>query len=336
MNEDILPLCLAWQRLLTEGSAPVHPALEGLIQAGYAHTAKGKVQLDEPEALAELMNQHCRQPLDRQKQAENAAAALGLEISVTAHADDCLTLLSVLEDAPPDAHTQQQLSASCFGDSKYIARTAILKRIWQQWLRSQGARGELRLKAFSPLPHHSSRLDLAAITAALGSAVLDASVARGPENFNLRGLSRVLTCENLTPFRQLTLDSGLLIYSQGFASRSLAAWLAALPQDCVWDHFGDLDSAGLAIFEDLMRKSGRLGRFCPEPRRLEDVQKHLPQWRAHQAFQPDRYATAEVRDLARQATALGTAVEQESLLAACARSVVDLAAIGLTGVSWAG
>ncbi|MGM0646267.1 MAG: Wadjet anti-phage system protein JetD domain-containing protein [Thermodesulfobacteriota bacterium] len=334
MTRDALPVCLVWQRLLTEGSAPPNPALEGLIQAGYAHTDKGRVRLDEYEALAALVDQHCREPLARQKQAENTAAALGIEISVTAHAEDCLTLLSALEQDTPDAHTQQQLSASCFGDSKYIARTGILKRLWQQWLRTQGARGEMRLKAFSALPHHSSGLDLATVTAALGSALLDAPTARSPLDFDLRGLTRVVTCENLTPFRQLTLDTGLLIYSQGFASRSLSGWLAALPDTCVWTHFGDLDAAGLAIFEDLLRKSGVQGHFCPDPDALNSVREHLPQWPGHQAVQPDRYATSQVRALARRAATLDTAVEQEGLLAACARAGVDVAAIGLQGAYW--
>lgn len=333
MTRDTLPVCLVWQRLLNEGSAPPNPALEGLIQAGYAHTDKSRVRLDEPEALAALVDQHCHEPLARQKQAENMAAALGMEIFVTSHAEDCLALLSALEQDAPDAHTQQQLSASCFGDSKYIARTGILKRIWQQWLRTQGARGEMRLKAFSALPQHSSGLDLAAVTAALGSAVLDAPTARTPEDFELRGLTRVVTCENLTPFRQITLDTGLLIYSQGFASRSLGGWLAALPRECEWIHFGDLDPAGLAIFEDLIRKSGRHGAFCPQPGAIAAIRDVLPLWRGHQTFQPERYTMAQVQKLAQQATTLGTAVEQESLLAACARAGVDVATMGLPGAT---
>lgn len=77
----------------------------------------------------------------------------------------------------------------------------------------------------------------------------------------LSGVSRVVTSENLSPFTQLSLLDGLIIYSRGYASNLLCTWLKALPESCEWVHFGDFDTDGLKIFADLSERTGRTGKF---------------------------------------------------------------------------
>jgi hypothetical protein len=334
MSRDILPLCLAWQRLLDERSAPYHRAYDALIQAGHAHRGGRKVILQHPEALADLLGKHCPQAFQVQQEAEKAIARLGLNVGIDSRAEECLALLKALEDRQEwsDPGSQQQVSAAVFGDSKHLGKTSILKRIWAAWLKTRPARGDLRLKAFSALIHTSTGLDLSIITEAFGSVLLEPSAARHPEGFSLAGIDRVVTCENLAPFKQLSLEHGLLIYSQGYASRSLGGWLAALPDSCTWQHFGDLDADGLSIFEDLMHKSGREGCFVPDPSVIQELLASSGSWQGKRGLHPERYGSRIVRDLARQAAGMGVEIEQETLLAACLRNHVPLSAIGLAGV----
>lgn len=245
---------------------------------------------------------------------------------------ESLSLLQALEGlAEADAGMLQQVSASVFGDSKHLGRTAVLKRIWNAWLKTQPSRGEMRIKAFSPTVHERAGLNLQTITQVLGSALLDAHAAQNPHAFVLSGISQVVTSENLAPFRQLALEQGLLIYSQGYASRSLADWLAAMPEECTWVHFGDLDADGLHIFEDLIHKSGRQGRFAPDPAAAAALLPSGFAWKGARPLHPDKYCHPVVSNLAREANALNIEVEQETITAACVQHGQPLSAIGLDG-----
>ena len=333
MTRDTLPLCLAWQRLLENRSAPFNPTYETLIQSGLAHQQNKRVILDKPEALADLVDRHCAKAFHTQEKAKAIANRLGLNLVLDSHPQECLDLLQVLEDRSdfPAQGSQQQVSAAVFGDSKFLGKTSILKRIWNDWLSIQPSRGELRIRAFSPIMHKASGLDLNLITRSFGSALLDPRTAMHPEAFSLEGIPKVVTCENLSPFRQLSLDRGLLIYSQGYASRHLGVWLAALPRECIWRHFGDLDADGLFIFEDLLDKSGRTGSFVPDPDSIEKFQVAVGSWRGNREMNPQRYKHETVRELAEASRRLGLQIEQETLLAACLRQGLPLQDIGLDG-----
>ena len=333
MNRDVLPLCIAWKHLLEEQSASYLKAYDALIQSGHAQRRGRNVILNHPEALAELLGKHCKHAFEVQQEAEKAIARLGLKIGIDSRAEECLALLKALEErqAWSDPGSQQQISAAVFGDSKYLGKTSILKRIWAAWLKTKPAKGDLRMKAFSPLVHASTGLDLSTITEAFGSVLLEPRAARHPESFSLSEIDQVVTCENLAPYKQLSLDHGLLIYSQGYASRSLGDWLAALPGSCTWRHFGDLDADGLSIFEDLMHKAGRVGRFVPDPSLVHELLSPILTWQGKRNLNPEKYGSRIVQDLARQAEAMGVEIEQETLLAACMRNGVPLSEIGLAG-----
>lgn len=336
MSKDMLPLCLAWRRLLQEQTLPYHPLFDALIQAGHAHRRSTRVVLDDARAVTDLVTTHCRQAFTTQAQAQEAAARLGLEVDIEARPQECLHLLQALPGlSGGEPGMIQQVSSALFQDSKHLGRTRVLGRIWEAWLEKQPTAGDLRLKAFSRIVHEPSGLDLFQITQAFGSVLLDGKAAAQPGAFSLSGLPRVVTCENLAPFRQLHLDQGLLLYSKGYASRTVGGWLAALPQACTWTHFGDLDADGLFIFEDLMHKSGRQGHFVPDPR---DVAALLPQgssWSGSRTLEGDKYKTPEVAGMARRARDLGVEVEQETVLAQCRQRGRPLSVIGLRG-AWVG
>ena len=335
MNRDYLPLCLAWKRLLENRSVPFNRSFESLLQSGHAHLHNNRVILDNPEALADLLSSHCTPVFRMQEKAQGLMNRLGLDIYVDSRPQECLALLQALQNRNESLGqaSQQQVSATVFGNSKYLGKTSLLRRIWQAWLRTQPSRGELRIRAFSGILHHASGLDLSLITRNFGSVLLEPGPAMRPGDFALTGIARVVTCENLAPFRQLSLDQGLLIYSRGYASRSLGDWLAALPKACTWQHFGDLDADGLFIFEDLQAKSGRQGCFIPDPVKIQKLLAAVRPWHGARVMNPEKYAHESVRKVAEASLRLGLEVEQETLLAACAGQDLPLTVLGLEGAT---
>ncbi len=329
-KKDVLKLCSAWQALLEQGRRPFSSHFDKLVRAGIAEKKSSRVELLDPETLLELIETHC--PKERQKQAEaqKLVARLGLDVAVSSRADECLRLLRAIETGKSciSSGLMQQASAELFGDSKHIGRVAVLKNIWQAGVPS---RGRLELKAFSPCPHRETGLDLAEVTYVAGSVLIDPLGSAGPEGFDFKAVRRVVTCENLEPFRQIGLDDGLLIYCGGYSSRLLVSWLRALPVDCAWVHFGDVDMDGVSIFEDLVRKSGREGSFFPDKSALDRVAEFLPQWRGSREMDPDKFLFPQVRDLAAMVKNKDLFVEQEGLVAACRLNGLDLRDLGIDG-----
>jgi hypothetical protein len=135
-----------------------------------------------------------------------------------------------------------------------------------------------------------------------------------PEQYDLSHLHFIMTCENLSPFLELALPAGLLIYTGGYASRGVAAWLQSAPAACRWVHFGDFDPDGLAIFERLSAATGREGVFFPNQDTLELLQADLPAWQGARSFREDALRSDQVKGLARWGVRLKLQAEQEQVL----------------------
>jgi hypothetical protein len=246
---------------------------------------------------------------------ESLAAAMGLGVRIVDRAEDCLRLLMALEknEQAVGLVWRQQLSAELFGDSKHIGSVSILSRIYEDWLALQPSRGEMRLKAFSPLPHAAGGPDLSEVTKFQGQAVLMSAYVR-PEQYDLSRLHFIMTSENLSPFLELTLPAGLLIYTGGYASRGVAAWLKSAPASCRWIHFGDFDPDGLAIFDRLSAASERDGEFFPNQETLELLQTDLPKWQGARPFREDAFRSGLLKDLTGWGADHGIQAEQEQVL----------------------
>jgi hypothetical protein len=307
---------LAWRGLLERGRAAWNAEFAMLERAGIVRREKNSAVLVEEEELQRLLaTPEFSDALAKLDSAESLAAAMGLGVRIVDRAEDCLRLLMALEKTEQTVGLvwRQQLSAELFGDSKHIGSVSILSRIYDDWLALKPSRGELRLKAFSPLPHTAGGPDLSEVTKYQGQAVLMSAHAR-PEQYALSRLHFIMTCENLSPFLELTLPAGLLIYTGGYASRGVVAWLRSAPASCRWVHFGDFDPDGLAIFERLSAASGRDGVFFPNQDTLELLQADLPVWQGARSFREDALRSDHVKDLARWGARLKLQAEQEQVL----------------------
>ncbi|MDO9584534.1 MAG: DUF2220 family protein [Desulfomicrobium sp.] len=314
--KDLTARCLAWRGLLERGRAAWNAEFAMLERAGIVRREKNSAVLVEEEELQRLLaTPEFSDALAKLDSAESLAAAMGLGVRITDRASDCLRLLMVLEKTEQAVGLvwRQQLSAELFGNSKHIGSVSILSRIYEDWLALKPSRGELRLKAFFPLPHTAGGPDLSEVTKYQGQAVLMSAHAR-PEQYDLSHLHFIMTCENLSPFLELVLPAGLLIYTGGYASRGVAAWLQSAPTACRWVHFGDFDPDGLAIFERLSAASGRDGVFFPNQDTLELLQADLPVWQGARSFREDALRSDQVKDLARWGARLKLQAEQEQVL----------------------
>lgn len=315
-SRDFTPRCLAWQRLLEHGKRTWKEEYRLLEKAGVVIKKNNSAVLKDPDQLADLLAGHCPETLEAARQAETEAAAMGITVSVTKHARESLALIRALRkcNAPSGPVWRQQLSAELFGDSKKINTTSILTRIFEQWLRTMPGRNEIRLKAFSPLPHCGGGPDLAEVTTFLGQAVLLPG-HDDPEKYDMSRIHVAVTSENLAPFMDLAFPEGLLLYTGGFASRTLGHWLAALPKSCTWVHFGDFDPTGLSIFEALCGVSKKPGTFFPNLATLKGLAAELPKWKGSGRFNSEKHLLEPVRLLASWGAATGFMAEQEQISA---------------------
>lgn len=318
---------LAWQALLDRGRTGWREEFVVLEHAGIVDRDKKSAILRDPDELRCLLESGFSVEREALDAAEALVSSLGLGVTITDRAQDCLLLLRALdrEERLPASVWRQQLSAELFGDSKYIGRTSILNRIYEDWLGRLPSRGEIRLKAFSFAPNRQSGPDLRAVTDALGQAVILPGLGQ-PERYDLAAVPLVVTCENLSPFMEMNLAAGFLLYTGGYASRGIAAWLRALPPVCPWVHFGDVDPDGLAIFEHLNVSSGRAGRFFPDPALLDGLRPLLPTWKGSKNFRLDACRTESTRALAAWGLENDIQVEQEQVLYAMQRQGIDLRA----------
>ncbi|SFJ86137.1 hypothetical protein SAMN04488082_108114 [Desulfomicrobium apsheronum] len=313
---DLTARCLAWRGLLERGRAGWNAEFAMLERAGIVRREKNTaVLVDEQELRRLLATPEFADVIAKLDSAETLAAAMGLRVRIADRAPDCLRLLMALEktDQSVGMVWRQQLSAELFGDSKHIGSVSILSRIYEDWLALKPSRGELRLKAFSPLPHTAGGPDLSEVTKYHGQAVLMSSHAR-PEQYDLSRLHFIMTCENLSPFLELSLPVGILIYTGGYASRGVAAWLKSAPASCCWVHFGDFDPDGLAIFDRLSAVSGRDGEFFPNQETLELLKSDLPAWQGARSIRVDSLRGDRLKGLARWGASHELQAEQEQVL----------------------
>ena len=314
--KDLTARCLAWRGLLERGRANWNAEFAMLERAGIVRREKNIATLDDAEELRRLLaTPEFSDLIVKLDSAGSLAAAMGLGVRILDRAEDCLRLLMALEKTEHAVGMvwRQQLSAELFGDSKHIGSNSILSRIYEEWLALQPSRGELRLKAFSSLPHTAGGPDLSDVTKYQGQAVLMSAYSH-PGQYDLSHLHFIMTCENLSPFLGLTLPDGLLIYTGGYASRGVAAWLKKAPDSCRWVHFGDFDSDGLAIFERLSAASGRDGVFFPNQETLELLKTDLPAWQGARSFSEEALRGDQVKVLARWGARHNLQAEQEQVL----------------------
>lgn len=314
---DLTARCLAWRNLLDHGQVRWHNEFVILEQAGIVRREKNTAVLVAAEELQLFLNDPVFSDIQTTVDAaQSLVSALGLQVRITDRAEDCLRLLTALENTNQSATLvwRQQLSAELFGDSKYIANLSILDRIFKDWLGLQPSRGELRLKAFSSIAHQEKGPDLAEVTNYLGQAVLLSNYL-DPKFYDLRGVDLVVTCENLAPFLDLSLGHGLLLYTGGYASRAVGHWLKALPKTCSWVHLGDFDPDGLGIFEHLVMVSDRSGRFFPGIATLELLKNDLPPWQGARTFQSGSLQNKAAQALANWGAKHKVQAEQEQILA---------------------
>ncbi|UTF51824.1 DUF2220 domain-containing protein [Desulfomicrobium sp. ZS1] len=314
--KDLTARCLAWRGLLERGRVGWNAEFAMLERAGIVRREKNSAVLVEEEEMQRLLaTPEFSDALAKLDSAESLAAAMGLGVRITDRASDCLRLLMALEKTEQAVGLvwRQQLSAELFGNSKHIGSVSILSRIYEDWLALKPSRGELRLKAFSPLPHTAGGPDLFDVTKYQGQAVLMSSHVR-PEQYDLSHLHFIMTCENLSPFLELALPAGLLIYTGGYASRGVAAWLQSAPESSRWIHFGDFDADGLAIFDRLSATAERDGEFFPNRETLEFLKADLPTWQGARSFREDALRNDRLKDLARWGRRHKLQAEQEQVL----------------------
>jgi len=198
--KDLTARCLAWRGLLEQGRAGWNAEFTMLEQAGIVRREKNSAVLVEEEELQRLLaTPEFADVIAKLDSAESLSAAMGFGVRITDRAADCLRLLVALEKTEQAVGMvwRQQLSAELFGDSKHIGSVSILSRIFEDWLALKPSRGELRLKAFSPLPRTAGGPDLSEVTKYQGQAVLMSAHAR-PEQYDLSHLRFIMTCENLS------------------------------------------------------------------------------------------------------------------------------------------
>jgi hypothetical protein len=324
---DLTARCLAWRSLIERGRAGWNAEFAMLERAGIARREKSTAVLVDAEELRCLLaTPEFSDVMAKLDAAESLAAAMGLRVRIVDRAADCLRLLTALEKTEQAAGMvwRQQLSAELFEDSKHIGSVSILSRIYEEWLALQPSRGELRLKTFSPLPHTGGGPDLFEVTKYLGQSVLMSAHA-GPEQYDMSRLHFIMTCENLSPFLELAMPAGLLIYTGGYASRGVAAWLKSAPTPFRWVHFGDFDPDGLAIFDRLSAESGRDGEFFPNQETLELLQADLPVWQGARSFNDEALRGGQLKALARWGAERKLQAEQEQVLYQLRKRGINLA-----------
>lgn len=312
-----LKICRAYRSLLEEGRRPYSELFEPLVQAGIAETKARTVFLLDDEVLRQKLEEQCGRHLEAASLAEEFGHEIGLSTRIDEAPEDALLLLQTLHETEqiPGPTWQQQLSAQLYGDSKHIGRTQTLKRIYEKWRARLPGSGELRIKAGSSLVHRTTGLDLCDVTASCGQVVLLHSVAVKTGDFDFSHVRRVITCENLSPFIELSFDGCLFAYTGGYASGLVCAWMQALPNDCEWSHFGDVDADGLRIFEDLARRAHRNGRFFPDVTTLNhpQVMPHLQDYSGDYSRLRDSLCF-QVKELAEWGERSQRRLEQEILL----------------------
>ena len=314
---DELKKCLAWSELLEKGRAGFSRVYAPLIEAGLAVRQGRQVTLVDRAALQEIIDTQCRAVIQARDEAQSLARSLGLEVTISSRPGEALKLLRELQAQVASGSSAlhiQNVSARLFGHSKHIQQTPLLSRILAQWSSSRHVRGELRLKAFSPLIYRSQDLDLGRVTSCLGQVCIPAPKAGLVQEFDLGRIGFVLTSENLAPFQHIELEQGLVLFCPGYNTALPGRWLKALPRDCLWMHFGDFDPDGLAIFELLCRRTGREGRFVPHMNHLEQMKGRLPAWIGAREFDPQGFILSQVRELAVWGRSNRVYAEQEQVL----------------------
>lgn len=260
----LLKTCLLLRELDEQGTIRYAGLLDEYVRAGILEKLGNRLAVKDRNAVRAMLHGQCSGLLRDKAEAEALLQELGLDVAITALPREALLLARALKTRTtfPERAWHQQLSAELFGDSKFLQKHSLLWRIYSQWRANLGGGGELRIKAFEPVRHELG-LDLLQITRCCGQTVLDASHASDMSGWNFSGLRLLVTCENLSPFLQLDLPRGLLVYTAGYAGTSLTAFLRGLPNSCRWVHFGDFDPDGLFIFESIQLSAGREGSFFP-------------------------------------------------------------------------
>ncbi|SMP39805.1 hypothetical protein SAMN06295888_101327 [Desulfonatronum zhilinae] len=324
----LLKTCLRLRDLQEQQAIRHTSLLDEYVRAGILERTGNLVRIKDHDALGNILDLQCAGLLRDKAEAERLLQELGLDIAITALPREALRLAKALgaKTSFPERAWHQQLSAELFGNSKFLQKHHQLLRIYSQWRANAGGGGELRIKAFEPVRHEQG-LDLLQVTTCCGQAVLDAVHAAGLHHWDFSRVGLVVTCENLSPFLQLDLPRGLLVYTAGYAGASLTALLRGLPDSCRWVHFGDLDPDGLFIFENMQQATGRSGRYFPTISFLEETD--LPGYPAKRTWEPERYVSEQARELARWGAERNLYVEQEAVMAGVndriARSLVGIA-----------
>lgn len=141
------------------------------------------------------------------------------------------------------------------------------------------------------------------------------------------GSEDLCTLLNLSPCLELILPTGILIYTGGYASRGVAAWLKSAPASCRWIHFGDFDPDGLAIFDRLSAVTERDGDFFPNRETLELLKADLSAWQGARSFSENALRGDQLKTLARWGADHKLQAEQEQVLYQLRKRGVDLVAL---------
>jgi hypothetical protein len=313
----LMKTCLLLQELSQNGTVRHATLLDEYVRAGILERKGNTITVKDQVSLKKMIEGQCAGLLNDKSEAEVLLQEMGLDIAVTSLPREALLLAKALKRKTtfPERAWHQQLSAELFGDSKFLQKHSLLFRIYAQWRAKEGGSRELRIKAFEAVKHELG-LDLLQITQSCGQAVLDGTHASDLTKWDFSGLELVVTCENLSPFLQLDLTRGLLVYTAGYAGTSLIDLLRGLPIDCRWVHFGDFDPDGLFIFENIQKSAERTGRFFPSVSFLNE--NDLPGYLAKRKWEPSRFCTNNVKELACLGATKNLYVEQESIMAASA------------------
>jgi hypothetical protein len=311
-----LKRCRFLVRLLEAGQVRYAPCLDGLLQAGILARRGGEVEIADRDVLEAIVREQCLDKIRAADKAVEILVEMGIDQEVNVLPEETMTLAEALRDTRvvPGRAWNQQLSASLFGDSKFIRKHAPLLRVYETWARQFSLYRELRIKAFSSVRDDLGN-DLENMTRLCGQVVFDGPCADNLARFDLASLPVVVTCENLAPFLQLTLPCGVLAYTAGYAASALSTWLSSLPRECSWIHFGDFDPDGLHIFENISTRASRKGRFFPDLEILRDLEPDLAGYPSRRTWNSSSFREEQSRRLAAWGREHQMYVEQETIMA---------------------
>lgn len=172
--------------------------------------------------------------------------------------------------------TERVFSLQCFGDSKKferVARSRIISILRRYLECDDDTRDEEILRQIGIVKYPEQFEFCGKICLAIGAKLVDFTPLRFGSSINISDLSRgrlvilpyvkrILTIENRANYieyiRKNMVDDELVLYHAGQYSPSKKQFFLAvakkMPEDCIWEHWGDIDYGGFSMLARLRRE----------------------------------------------------------------------------------